>query len=89
MISLTTKVSDWIISLCSSGAIKTACDIQIDGKRGPGRNKMSWKTLTQRDCREWNLNEVDPCDKDVRGSSVISDMRASSHQPGASCSKHR
>ena len=23
----------------SSGAVKTACDIQIDGKRGPGRPK--------------------------------------------------
>ena len=40
-------------------AIKTACDIQIDGKRGTGRPKTSWKTLTQ---REWNLNKVDPCD---------------------------
>ena len=46
---------------CSSGAIKTACDIQIDGKRGPGWPKMSCKTLTQRDRREWNLNKVDPC----------------------------
>ena len=33
----------------SSGAIKTACDIQIDGKHGPGWPKMSWKTLTERD----------------------------------------
>ena len=28
----------------SSGAIKTACNIQIDGKLGPGQLKMSWKT---------------------------------------------
>ena len=55
---------------CSSGAIKTAYDIQIDGKRGPGRPKMSWKTSTERDCREWNLIEVDPCEKDVWRSSV-------------------
>ena len=42
----------------SSGAIKTVCDIQIDGKRGPGQPKMSWKTLPERDHRQWNLNEV-------------------------------
>ena len=42
--------------LRSSGAIKTACD--IDGKRGSGRPEMSWKTLTEKDRREWNLNEV-------------------------------
>ena len=35
-----------------------------------------------RDCREWNLNEVDPCDKDVWRSSVRSDMRAASQLPG-------
>ena len=57
-----------------NGAIKTACDIQIDGKRGPGRPKMSWKTLTERDSRDWNLNEVDPCDKDVWRSNVRSAM---------------
>ena len=34
----------------SSGAIRTACDIQIDGRRGPGRPKLTWKKLTQRDC---------------------------------------
>ena len=27
----------------SNGAVKTACDIQVDGKRGPGRPKMTWK----------------------------------------------
>ena len=30
----------------SSGAIKTAFDIQVNGKRGPGRPKMTWKQLT-------------------------------------------
>ena len=38
----------------SSGAIKTAFDIQVDGKRGPGRPKMTWKQLTERECREWS-----------------------------------
>ena len=37
----------------SYGAIKTACDIQIDGgNRGPGRPKITWKQLTERNCRE-------------------------------------
>ena len=37
----------------SYGAIKIACDIQIDGgNRGPGRPKITWKQLTERDCRE-------------------------------------
>ena len=39
----------------SSGAIKTAFDIQVDGKRGPGRPKMTWKQLTERDCRKIQL----------------------------------
>ena len=36
-----------------NGAVKTAFDIQVDGKYGPGRPKMTWKQLTERDCREW------------------------------------
>ena len=39
---------------------KTAFDIQVDGKRGPGRPKMTWKQLTERDCREWKLSGIDP-----------------------------
>ena len=35
----------------SSGAIRTACDIQIDGRPGAGRPKLTWKKLTERDCR--------------------------------------
>ena len=35
-----------------SDAVKTACDIQVDGKRGPGRPTMTWKQLTVRGCRE-------------------------------------
>ena len=33
---------------------------------------MTWKTLTERDCRDWNLNEVDPCDMEVWRSSMRS-----------------
>ena len=34
----------------SSGTIRTAYDMQIDGKRGPGRPKQTWKKLTEKDC---------------------------------------
>ena len=66
----------------SIGAIKTACDIQIDEKQGPRQPKMSWKILTERDRHEWNLNEVDPSNKDVWRSSVRSAMCAASQLPG-------
>ena len=56
--------------------------MQIEGKRGPGQPKMNWKTLTERDPREWNLNEVDPYDRDVWRSSVRSAMHAASQLPG-------
>ena len=76
-------------------AIKTVCDMQIEGKRGPGRPKMTWKTLTERDRpkmtwktlterdrREWKLNEVDPSERDVWRPNVRSAMRAASQIPG-------
>ena len=34
----------------SNGAVKTAFHMQVEGKRGPGRPKMTWKQLTERDC---------------------------------------
>ena len=43
---------------------------------------MTWKTLTERDRREWKMNEVDPCDKGVWRSSVRSAMCAGSQLPG-------
>ena len=45
---------------CSNGAVKTAFDLQVDGKRGPGTPKMTWKKMTERDCREWKLLAIDP-----------------------------
>ena len=63
---------------CSSGAIKTAFDIQVDGKRGPGRPKMTWKQLTERDCREWKLSAINPHDRRTWRSGVRSAMRAAS-----------
>ena len=35
----------------SSGAIRTAYDMQIDGKRGAGRPMQTWTKLTEKDCR--------------------------------------
>ena len=46
----------------SSGAIRTACDIQADGRHGAGRPKLTWKRLRERYCSEWKLTTVDPQD---------------------------
>ena len=62
----------------SNGKVKTAFDIQVDGKCGPWRPKMTWKQLTERDRREWKLSAIDPHDRDTWRSGVRSAMRASS-----------
>ena len=67
---------------CSNVAVKTAFDIQIVGKRGPGRPKMTLKQLTVRDCREWKLSAIDPHDRDTWRSGVRSAMRAAGQLPG-------
>ena len=56
----------------------TAFDIQVDGKRGPGRPKMTWKQLTERDCREWKLSAINPHDRRTWRSGVRNAMRATS-----------
>ena len=66
----------------SNGAVKTAFDIQVNGKRGPGRPKMTWKQLTERDHREWKLSAIDPHDRDTWRSGVRSAKRAASQLPG-------
>ena len=50
---------------CSNGAVKTAFHIQVEGKHGPGRPKMTWKQLTERDCREWKLLAISPHDRNM------------------------
>ena len=67
---------------CSSGAVRTACDIQIDGRQGAGRPKLTWKKLTERDCCEWKLTTVDPQERSTSRSGVRSAMRAASQLPG-------
>ena len=66
----------------SSGAIRTACDIQIDGRRGTGRPKLTLKKLTERDCREWKLTTVDSQERSTWRSGVRFAMRAASQLPG-------
>ena len=60
----------------SSGAVRTACDIQIDGKQGAGRPKLTWKKLTEKDCHELKLTTVDPQERSTWRSSVRSAMHA-------------
>ena len=67
---------------CSNGAVKTAFEIQVDGKRGPRRPKRTWKQLTERDCREWKPLAIDPHDRHTWRSGVSSAMRAVSQLPG-------
>ena len=66
----------------SNGAVKTAFDIQVDGKRGPGRPKLTWKQLTERDCREWMLSAINPHDRHTWRSGVRSAMHAASQLSG-------
>ena len=66
----------------SSGAVKTAFDIQVDGKRGAERPKMMLKQLTERDGREWKLSAIDPHDRHTWRSGVRSAMRAACQLPG-------
>ena len=56
--------------------------IQIEGRRGAGRPKLTWKKLTERDCREWKLTTVDPQERSTWRSGVRSAMRAASQLPG-------
>ena len=68
----------------SNGAVKTAFDIQVDGKHGPGRPKITWKQLTERDCRERKLSAINPHDRHTCTwrSGVRSAMRAASQLSG-------
>ena len=66
----------------SNGAVKTAIDIQVDGKHGPWRPKMTWKQLTERDCREWKLSANDPYDRQTWRYGVRSAMNAESQLSG-------
>ena len=64
----------------SSGAVRTACDIQIDGRWGGGswRPKLTWTKLTEKDCCELKLTTVDPQER----STLRSGVRSASQSPG-------
>ena len=66
----------------SSGAIRTACDIQMEGKWGQGRSKLTWKKLTENDSSEWKLMAVALQERSTWRSGVRSAMRAASLLPG-------
>ena len=66
----------------SNGAVKTAFDIQVDGKRESGRSKMTWKQLTERDCRKWKLSAINPHDRHTWRSGVRFAMHAASQLSG-------
>ena len=66
----------------SNGAVKTAFNIQVDGKHGPGRPKMTWKQQTERDCREWKLSAINPYDRHTWRSGARSSMHAASQLSG-------
>ena len=68
---------------CSNGAVKTAFHIQVEGKHVPGRPKMTWKQLTERDCREWKLSAINPHDRNMWRSGVRSAMCAANQLSGS------
>ena len=61
------RLSWYGLQLCSQDSF----DLQADDKIGPGRPKMAWKWLTERDCREWKLlAAIDPHDRHTWRSGV-------------------
>ena len=66
---------------CFNGAVKRAFDIQVDGKHGPGRLKMIRKQLTERDCREWKLSDINPHDRSGVRSAMCAASQLSGREP--------
>ena len=66
----------------SADTVRKAFDIQIEGRWVAGRPKLTWKKLTQKDCREWKLTTVDPQERTTWRSGVRSAMRAASQLLG-------
>ena len=53
---------------------------QVCGNTMP--DKLTWKKLTENDCREWKLMTVDPQERSTWRSGVRSAMHAASQLPG-------
>ena len=73
---------DTSIKLSCHGAVKTAFHLQVEGKRGPRRPKMTWKQLTERGYREWKLSAINSHDRNMWRSGVRSAMHAASQLSG-------
>ena len=57
-------------------------NFKIEAQSVAGRPKLTWKKLTERDCREWRLTTVDPQERSTWRSGVRSAMREASQLPG-------
>ena len=58
--------------------ITTRSEELLDGKRGPGRPKTTWKQLSEKNCREWKRSTINPNDRHTWKSVVRSAMLAAS-----------
>ena len=64
----------------SCGAIRAACDIQIDGRRGGREAQAYMEEADGERCREWKLTKVDPQERSTWRSGVRSAMHAASQR---------
>ena len=62
----------------SNGAVKTAFDIQFDGKHGLERPEMTWQQLTERDCIAWKMSDINPHDRHTWRSGMRSALHTTS-----------
>ena len=60
----------------SNGAIKSTCDLSLEGRCGPGRPKMSWRELTERDRKQWKLLSLNPQDRKAWRSGIRLAMKS-------------
>ena len=66
----------------SSGAVRTACDIQVDSRWWLESPKLTWKKLTENDYCERKLTKFDPQENITWRSGVRSPIHAASQLPG-------
>ena len=60
----------------SNGAIKSTCDLSLEGRCGSGRPKMSWQELTERDRKQWKLLSLNPQDRKAWRSGIRLAMKS-------------
>ena len=68
------------LSFKACGRVYSSC--VLSAICGPGRSKMTWKQLTERDCREWKLLAINPHDRHTWRSCVRFAIRAACQLPG-------